>query len=682
MPFQIHVPGRRRHAGRALPLILLAASAFGAERTAVSVTFGKDAKQDGITTRIWSTPGGETIATYAGKTGLQTDLVNGAWGVWGDVSDDFIHGGANRVALTVEYWDKAVEGEQGFKLSYDSVQRPSARAPTTFFGGSNTWKTATYLIENANFAGRQEQGADFRLFCTDTGFCIRRIAIEKIPDVVPTAKLSVVPESAGIIQDERLNLCAIYAPSYATDKFATWSSSDPAVATVNALGQVTGIAAGTAVITATVREGGPKSSCTVTVKAVPGIGTIAARAGTFLDSIGVNAAINNRGETLAKTIDCVKYLGVRWIRSGLGLQPQDYVDLHKATGVRYSLGFGGDLNRFLKGARGIAEKKMLIAFEGPNEPNNWSLIYQDEKGGASGSWVPVAKFQRDFYAAVKGDPALRSYPVWHLSEGGAETDNVGLQFLAIPKGANIAMPDGTQYADAATCHNYCTHPGWGGLHDNQTWISSDPLSTCRVDGLYVEYGKTWGKQFTGYSEAELLHLPRVTTETGATIEGPITEEIQARLYLGIYLAQFKRGWSHTAMYILRDRVDEGGNQTFGFYKPDYQPRKAATYLHNLTTILADPGAIAVPRRLDYSITDQPEAVHELLLQKSDGRFCLVVWGERYVSGGTATVTVKLGKPFKKVALYDPTVGSEPFQTLTDVDAVPVTVGTNPVIIEL
>lgn len=128
---------------RGLALALFSTVAICAERTAVSVTFGTDAKEDGIKTWVWSKPGGETIATYAGKTGLQTDLVNGAWGVWGDVSDDFIHGGINHIALTVEYWDKAVEGEQGFKLYYDSVQRPSARAATTFFTGSNSWKTAT-----------------------------------------------------------------------------------------------------------------------------------------------------------------------------------------------------------------------------------------------------------------------------------------------------------------------------------------------------------------------------------------------------------------------------------------------------------------------------------------------------------------------------------------------------------
>ena len=96
----------------------------------------------------------------------------------------------------------------------------------------------------------------------------------------------------------------------------------------------------------------------------------------------------------------------------------------------------------------------------------------------------------------------------------------------------------------------------------------------------------------------------------------------------MYLDQFKRGWSHTAVYLLRDRTDEGGNQSFGFFKSDYTPRKAAVYLHNLTTILADRGSLDKPGQLNYSIPEQPPTVHEMLLQKSDGTFELVVWGER------------------------------------------------------
>ena len=36
---------------------------------------------------------------------------------------------------------------------------------------------------------------------------------------------------------------------------------------------------------------------------------------------------------------------------------------------------------------------------------------------------------------------LKKFPVWSISEGGAEVDNVGLQFLTIPQGARTLMPD-------------------------------------------------------------------------------------------------------------------------------------------------------------------------------------------------------------------------------------------------
>lgn len=292
----------------------------------------------------------------------------------------------------------------------------------------------------------------------------------------------------------------------------------------------------------------------------------------------------------------------------------------------------------------------------------------------------MARLQRDLYDAVKSDPMLGSYPVWNLTEGGAEIDNVGLQFLTIPSDAGALMPTGTKYADYANCHNYMTHPGWPGLHDNQTWVAADPTSACRVDGLYGNYGSTWRRHYPGYSESDLLTLPRVTTETGVKIVGDITEEVQALLYLSVYLDQFKRGWRYTSIYLLRDRTDERGNQTFGFYRPDHTPRLAATYLHNLTTILADNNSIPTPGNLNYSIPDQPVTVHDLLLQKSDGKFELVVWDERL--SGSDNVTVNLGATFASVTIYDPTMGTSPIQNLSNVSSVALTLSNHPVIIEI
>lgn len=415
-------------------------------------------------------------------------------------------------------------------------------------------------------------------------------------------------------------------------------------------------------------------------------GVAAVRAGEFLDSIGANSAIAVRGEGLARTIECARYLGVRWFRAGIeGSVPiRDYVELHRRAGVRFSWGLGSggtDIPRLIETGRQVAAAGALLAFEGPNEPNNWGITYQGQAGGRNLSWMPVAKLQSDLYRAVKADRVLSRYPVWSISEGGAETDNVGLQFLTIPRGAETLMPAGTKFADYANVHNYFYHPNASGLEENKTWKAADPGPACKVDGLFGEYGLTWARHYRGYSEAELQSLPRVTTETGTTIGGPVTEEIHALNLLTLYLDQFKRGWSYTSVYLLRDRVDEAGNQQFGFYRPDYTPRKAAVYLHNLTTILADRGSIAAPSRLNYAIPDRPETVHDLLLQKSDGTLELVVWDER-LAGRKDDVTVNLGATFEVVKIYDPTVGTTAIRTLTGARLVPLTLSVHPVVLEI
>src|SRR5581483_4465266 len=186
--------------------------------------------------------------------------------------------------------------------------------------------------------------------------------------------------------------------------------------------------------------------------------------------------------------------------------------------------------------------------------NNFPVTYEGGTSSSTGSFIPVARFQRDLYAAVHAEPALAGIPVFHSSEsGGSEPDDVGLQFLTIPPDAGTSMPAGTAYADYANTHNYvCGHSGQ--LVDNVSWNASDPTLNGDWDGLYVEYGHTWHGGFAGYADAQLVTLPRVTTETGwlTAGTGAIGEEQQARVFLDLYLAAFRRGWAYTFVYMLRD----------------------------------------------------------------------------------------------------------------------------------
>ena len=418
-------------------------------------------------------------------------------------------------------------------------------------------------------------------------------------------------------------------------------------------------------------------------------GIAAVSVSKFLNSMGAVSSISRRGETVEGSIECMKYTGLRWLRAGFedNAPIEDFIRLHEQAGTKISYGMlsgKSDIERLVDGAKQLAAKGALLAVEGSNEPNNWGITYQGEKGGGKDSWLPVAKMHRDLYKTVKNDPILKNYPVWATCETGAQTDNTGLQFLTIPEGANTLMPAGTQYADYANCHNYVTHPSWPGLHDNQTWLSSDPSKDCPVDGLYGNFGLTWLKKFPGYSEEELLTLPRVTTETGFAIkpEDGVTEEVQARLYLNLYLSQFKRGWEHTAIYLLKGRANEPLHETYAFYTLDYKPKQAAHYMHNFTTILADDKDFVSSGKLNYSIPNQPATTHDLLLQKSNGNFVLVLWGERFASKGSDNIKLQLGKKYKKVTIYDPTVGTAAVKELSMADYVDLSLSDHPVVVEI
>jgi len=430
----------------------------------------------------------------------------------------------------------------------------------------------------------------------------------------------------------------------------------------------------------------------------------AASANDFLNSLGANSAIYRRGESVDSTIKLCTYTGIRWIRTDEnGLNGNTYraeiKKLFDGAGVKVSLSLGSggsDIADLVKGAKLIAAYGGLLAIEGCNEPNNWGITYQGQAGGGGNSWAPVARLHRDLYTQVKADSVLKNYPVWTTTETGAETDNVGLQYLTVPTtDANVTAEfQGATYADYANCHNYFTHSSWPPIQNNQNWLSSNPTSSAKGDHLYGNFGSTWSKHYAGYPQVQLNTLPRVTTETGVTLTDAsdpnytnpskcVTEEVQGLMYMGCYLSQYKQGWSHTAIYILRDRTDESGNQTFGFYAGNYTPRKAALYLHNLTTILNDNTSIdpSALKSLSCTFSAYPATVHDLLLQKSDGKLYLVVWSERYL-GGEDDITITFPTAFDEIKVYNPVVGTDAVQTLASAASVDLAMTNHPFILEL
>ena len=85
------------------------------------------------------------------------------------------------------------------------------------------------------------------------------------PEVVPVTGVTLSQTAVTLDIDQSITLTTTVAPENATNKAVTWASDKTDVATVDANGKVTAVAAGTANITVTTADGGKTATCTVTV---------------------------------------------------------------------------------------------------------------------------------------------------------------------------------------------------------------------------------------------------------------------------------------------------------------------------------------------------------------------------------------------------------------------------------
>lgn len=97
-----------------------------------------------------------------------------------------------------------------------------------------------------------------------TNFQYRVLTNANVP-TVPVTGVSISPTSISINAGTTTQLTATVTPANATNQSVNWSSGNTAVATVNASGLVTAIAAGTAVITATTVDQAKTATSTITV---------------------------------------------------------------------------------------------------------------------------------------------------------------------------------------------------------------------------------------------------------------------------------------------------------------------------------------------------------------------------------------------------------------------------------
>jgi trimeric autotransporter adhesin len=197
-----------------------------------------------------------------------------------------------------------------------------------------------------------------------------------------------------------------------------------------------------------------------------------------------------------------------------------------------------------------------------------------------------------------------------------------------------------------------------------------------------------------YAKLDAPGLPMVITETGyeTRVANPysgVNQTVQAKLTLDELMDVFSVGISHVYLYELFDE----GEENFGLFNSDGSPKAAATAIHNLMGIVSDPGGDlpSSPRSLSYAVRDAPANAKELLLEKSDGTFDLVLWAEAAIWSSTAKgeiaapakkSDVAFGQKQKTVLVFDPLHGAMPIAVYHDVQSIQVALADHPVVVQI
>jgi len=198
------------------------------------------------------------------------------------------------------------------------------------------------------------------------------------------------------------------------------------------------------------------------------------------------------------------------------------------------------------------------------------------------------------------------------------------------------------------------------------------------------------------SKLDAPGLPAQITETGyLTFPGNPTPytvpmNVEAQYILRTYFLAYLHGIGRTYLYELLEDPNSPG---FGLIDGNMNPRPAYYAIQNLIANLADPGPGFTPGQLPYSVTGGDSTLDQLLLQKRDGSFWLILWLEQsgydevnLVNTPVAPqeVTLTLGGNYftPNVGAFDDSGNLNWTSTQTTNQAIPLTISDHPTIVKV
>lgn len=139
-------------------------------------------------------------------------------------------------------------------------------SPSNASNKSYSWSSNNSAVATVNSSGLVTAKANGTATITATTTDGGKKATCTVTVTTPASGVSVSPTTATIIKGHTQQLTATVAPSSASNKSVSWSSSNNSVVTVSSSGLVTAKAAGAADVTVTTADGNHKAVCKVTVR--------------------------------------------------------------------------------------------------------------------------------------------------------------------------------------------------------------------------------------------------------------------------------------------------------------------------------------------------------------------------------------------------------------------------------
>ena len=305
------------------------------------------------------------------------------------------------------------------------------------------------------------------------------------------------------------------------------------------------------------------------------------------------------------------------------------------------------------------------AFEGANEADLGMMGFTYKGQGWPNG---VKNFQIDLYNTVKNDAAI----------------SVNNRVVLGP-----TIGNGTKDAWVNQMGDISAYVDYGNMHYYKAW------------------GETYSEGFPGWDLQSMINIhrgmfgtkPFMATEgsysSAVQADAGVNEAVNAKYTLRYYLEYWRLGVVRTFKYELFDGGTSNTDleQKFGliaFNGTTIKP--AGTALKNMITLLSEPSPATsfTPATLNFTITNADSYTHYNLLQKSNGKFYLVIWNDapswnsdtKSEVNNSDAITITFNQSVAEAKLYNPYDGASVVTTTTSPASLNITVQNHPSIYEI